>query len=322
MTDTVAAPWLFVHVPKTAGTSFRQSAVQALGAEHCEFDYGPVSPSTTQRVRELTYDAQDLFRLRQRMRKDGVTMLAGHVPLQRYASLFPSARIVSFVRDPLAQLLSHHAHLSRTSDVLPLAEFVAGPQGAGLQSRLLSGPPLAALGPIGITERFEDSLRVINAALGVNLKPAQLNLNPQRQEVTESLYELPPELSSSLQVLLREDQALYARAGQLLDERLALLDAGLPFANGALTEVTPPLVRGFAFWPAQTRVVSLQLQVNGAAVADLKATRFHARWRALNTPREGCVGFEYRPAEPLRAGDVVQARVVETGQVLGTHRLT
>jgi len=312
-----AAPWLFVHVPKTAGTSLTQAALQAFGEDSCEFDYGVGNPHTTARVAELSHQANDLFRLRKRLAQDQVAMLAGHVPLPRYAPLFPSTRIVSFLREPLAQLLSHHAHINREQAPRPFEEFIRRPQGAGVQARMLTGAPLEALGVIGITERYDDSLRVLNASLGVALQPQQLNQNPQRQDLAQPLYELPPAQASAVDALLRDERQLYARASALLDSRLAMLDAGQPFANGAITECSAQAIAGFAFWAEQHRPVALSIVRNGKPIASLKATIFQARLCMLNVSREGCVGFEHRFATPLQAGERVEVKVAETGQLLG-----
>jgi len=321
MSKMVPTPWLFVHVPKTAGTSLTQAALQAFGEDGCEFDYGVGNPHTTARVAELSHQANDLFRLRERLQQDQVAMLAGHVPLPRYAPLFPATRIVSFLREPLAQLLSHHAHINREQTPRPFEEFMRRPQGAGLQARMLTNVPLEALGVIGITERYDDSLRVLNASLGLHLQPQQLNQNPQRESVTQPLYELPPGQAAQVDALLRDERQLYARANRLLDSRLAMLDAGQPFANGAVSECLAQQVSGFAFWAEQTRPVALELQRNGQPVANLLATQHQARLRMLNAPREGCVGFEHRFSKSLQPGDSVRVAVAETGQLLGEWRM-
>jgi hypothetical protein len=204
---------------------------------------------------------------------------------------------------------------------VPLELFMRRRQGAGLQGRMLAGAPLAALGVIGVTERFADSLRLINAAYGLELQALRVNEHPERAAGADPYGEIAPELRSELDQLLEPDRSLHAEACRLLDARLVALDAGQPFVNGAISSLTPQLVTGFAFEPEQPRLVRLRLLVNGDAVATLEATRMRPDLRALNVPRNGCVGVEHRFARPLRPDDRVELRVAPDGQLLGSAQL-
>jgi len=47
------AVMLFVHIPKTAGTSFRQGMLEVFGRKALLFDYGPDAPETDVSIRMI-----------------------------------------------------------------------------------------------------------------------------------------------------------------------------------------------------------------------------------------------------------------------------
>jgi hypothetical protein len=318
----MSAPIFFVHIPKTAGTSFTRAARRALGAEHCQFDYGAGDAHTTPLVQQHCHDTPDFFRFHRRMLREGTRLLAGHVPLQRFAGIVPASRTVSFVRDPVQQVLSHHAHICRHRAPVPLAEFMRGPQGAGMQSRMLSGAPLEALGMVGVTERFDDSLALINQACDFDFRPLSLNLNPEREGEGEGEgglrhYQIPEGLQADWARLAEADLALHARACALLEARMQARRSGQAFVHGAITSVSSRAVAGFAYVPEEARAVKLALEVDGKPAAEFSALLARRDLVWLGVPRLGFVGFEHRFQRALPAGSRVVIKVLDTGQCLG-----
>ncbi|MBI3156016.1 MAG: sulfotransferase family 2 domain-containing protein [Burkholderiales bacterium] len=310
----------FVHIPKTAGTSFRRSIADAVGDGHCHFDYGPSSSETSPLVKQLAYDEPDLFRLQQALARASCRLLAGHVHAGRYAPLVPAARVVSFVRDPVQQVMSHYEH-QRLHNRYPgsLEDFLRGPLGPGFQARVLAALPIEALGFVGVTERYEDSLRAFSTAFGITLEVRRLNLNPSRAQgaFPAPAYAVPDELRGLMEERGGPDQVLYQRANALLDARLEAMAAAQPFVHGALTAVVPTHIGGFAYLTGSQKPVRVQVLVNRRIVREVLATADRPALRALKVPRNAFVGFDYRPAEPLAVGDSVSVRVAATGQLLG-----
>ncbi len=74
---------VFVHVPKTAGTSFRLAAEQYFGRSHVETDYGEHDTATSQTVRETVYSGQ-IDMLREALRNNETHMFSGHFPIVKY----------------------------------------------------------------------------------------------------------------------------------------------------------------------------------------------------------------------------------------------
>ncbi|NCC83757.1 MAG: hypothetical protein EOM03_06480 [Clostridia bacterium] len=308
-------PFFFIHIPKTAGTSFRMAALHCFGEAALCQDYGPTSPETSPLALAKAYEDQDLFGLQQALEESSCRFFGGHVALTRYASLFQAMRFVSFVREPVAQLCSHFAHYVRLHGYTDTLEaFLANPhRGAGLQSRMLSGLPLEAMGFVGVTERYEDSLRVFNACYDCDFLPEKHNLNPEKNG---SAYEISKELLAKFDQLMAQDLALYSRANTLLDARLHALATGQPFVHGALSSVTKTGVSGFAFFQDDTRPVHVEILVNDTPVHTTKAVTNRPGLRAFNVPRNGFVGFDFKASPLLVPGDRITAQVLDTGQQL------
>jgi hypothetical protein len=132
---------------------------------------------------------------------------------------------------------------------------------------------------------------------------------------------LAPDLAAEIDKLLAPDRRLHARATELLEARLAALDADRPYINGAISEVAAQSVRGFAFVAEDPQRVKVKLLLNGQQVAALDACLMRPDLRALNAPRNGCVGFEHRFKAALNPGDTLEVQGGPAAQMLGRHRV-
>lgn len=177
--------FVFVHIPKTAGTSFRYALEKARPGEVL-YDYGDRGLATPF-IREQVYDAQGPFqeriaRVAAEVRRLNPLALAGHFPASRYWGHFPASDFITFVRDPEERALSHFDHhLSYLIKEHTLEQFLQG-EGTNLQSKLLADVDLDAFGLIGITEHYKASLRLMERDLGLKVRALRRNtrLSPWR----------------------------------------------------------------------------------------------------------------------------------------------
>jgi hypothetical protein len=162
---------LVVHVPKTAGTSLRIALEAEFGFERVARDYGDQSEETSPLVRKQLYsgsDRRDVPGLVTQLRESGCQALMGHFRLDKYSACFEPREMVAFIRDPLVRACSEWLHRSRHGTFTgTLEEFMAMPQFQNVQARHLEGRPEGMF--IGLTERYRDALKRINARFGLNL---------------------------------------------------------------------------------------------------------------------------------------------------------
>lgn len=313
MSDTL----MFVHIPKTAGTSFRRSATLLFGQDQSHFDYGAAAPETSELVRKWVYGARDLHGLGRALEAGRAKLFGGHVAAMRYLPLFGCLQAVSFLRAPARQVPSHFAHHVRHHGYRgSFAQFLVSAQGGRLQSSALAGPPLEALRFVGVTERYEESIAVLGHELGLAFHLRRDNLNPAADP--DGDYEaLVDEDGAQFTAACRADDLVYQRANALLDQRLAALRAGVPHVHGAVTVMDARRVEGFAFTAHGDTPVEVALHVDGQVHSQVGARLDRASLRNIGAPRSGYVGFSFGQALAVEPGARLEVRVAGTGQLLG-----
>lgn len=298
---------LFVHIPKTAGTSFRESIEDVVASRSRRFckierDYGAGAGVTTAAVKEATYDANDVSQLIIKSPDD--TFMTGHYSILRYLPHYGIGRVCTFVRDPVSRVVSEYLHACRHHGVTDHFEaFYRQPSMQNRQWKLLAGQPLGCMGAVGVTERYEDSLKIINARFDLQLEARTANANPASRDKYQDLINLHRE---SIEALNKHDIRLYRQANILLDRRLKVLATGeAPLAYR--TEKHPHAISGYAWWPESDEMVELVV----CRVADegkydtvmdgILAKEFSVEAAGLGALRKGYVGFRFGVGN-LRSG--------------------
>jgi len=170
--------WLVVHMPKTAGTSFRWALENYFGKTQVIRDYGPHENTTSEVVREHLYSGDEMKgpgTLVAEISGQSMDVLVGHFPLERYTDCFEAQNIIAFVRDPLVRMCSEYLHrLKNKSFTDSFSEFLQRPSYQNLQSRFLKGVSEETF--IGVTEHYAESLQLINRAAQWNLSTRKKNV--------------------------------------------------------------------------------------------------------------------------------------------------
>ena len=280
------------------------------GAKAMCYDYGPHSEATHPLIRDDP-DA-DLWSFRERLKTRGLMCLAGHSRVSRYINLFGAERTLTFVRDPIQRVVSEYHHFVRNYNyALPLSDFAAERRFQNKQTRTLSDIPLGILGFVGVMERYEDSLRLLNSEWGLDLVPLELNMG--RADL-QTVHAIDGPTRKRLAELNREDQLTYEHAVWLFDQRLAMECAGLPFVRGRVLGIQRKIVRGWAV-RATGSAVTIEVLVNGQAAAECTASLFDSAALAYGVGRGGFVRFRARLPK-LKLGDQVVVRTQDTSQAL------
>lgn len=223
MTDPPERIIVSLHIPKTGGTSFATVLERAFPGQVAYF-YKAHNRRTHPLLREhgRALDSSVIAE----MEAEGVRFLHGHGAFSTYAPAMPDpARYWTWLRDPVDRVVSsYHYHRKRQEQPETAGrgpDKVAGRDLAGFaralvnrnqQSRILAGAPIEALGFVGITERFDQSL----ARLGLtsDALPRAKNVNRKRPDATLEERRLIAELNAA-------DVALYEQALRLHEAQAA-----------------------------------------------------------------------------------------------------
>jgi hypothetical protein len=241
----MSSPLFFMHIPKTAGTSLRY-LLEREYRPHLGVYYPPHVPDSL--PSDTEYQA-----------------VTGHFKWGFHGT--QPARYVTFLREPLKQLVSHYRHIQRSNhpDHQPYKDlgwvaFAQTPFASNIQTAYLLGladgstltaadgerafARLMSFEAFGITEQFDASIVMMWSALGWR-RPLYLTIN-QGEGAQPTL---DAELIQALQATQPADQRLYALALQAFESRWKeVAHSGLKLRlyrllNAGYTQLTPWLVR-------------------------------------------------------------------------------
>lgn len=222
-----AGLWFFLHIPKTAGSSFStELTVQMSPYRNVEVDYTDES---------LRYDDKLIAAVNRfvgDMRRTHFRAASGHVPWElmgRIQAADPNARIISFLRDPESRMISeyryqrtptHPQHEAFKTQFPTMESYVHSPLSQNQMTRFLFGnhrqPSADELIDhirhkftfVGLVEMYALSFSCIFTAMGLpNLQPSEF------QRKTESTQDnqvvITPELRTMIHEANHLDQAAY-----------------------------------------------------------------------------------------------------------------
>ena len=306
---------LFVHIPKTAGTSFRNSAVLQFGQPKVLQDYGVKRDATSREIINTVYDSGDPTSIIAAFIDTGAVMVSGHLQLTKYAGLLGLPNTVTFIREPVARVVSHFRHMTRDEGFEgDLLKFIRKPIQQNVQSRVLCQIDPALLGVLGITERYQDSIDIVNKRWHWGLNQRQDNISDKMSEVKVSLSN---EEEAEIIKLNSKDLALYDRAVQVFNNSFTCLkknSASDP--RGAISFArTRQGVSGWAFDMFSDEAAELDIIVNQDVKAQIKCADFRPALAGWRVPRCGYIGFHLKSLS-LKDGDKVEIRDSELGLTL------
>lgn len=314
-------PILFIHIPKTAGTSFRLGVEQSLGREAIIYDYGPTSTETSDLVQSLLYGKeQDFWRFYDACFDAGIKFVGGHFNIRRFTSGFQVANTVTFVRDPLQRMLSEFKHFVRHYGYEgSFEEFYSRPVMQNRLSKILGSVPFESIGIIGLSERYDESLELINDKFGLSIPVREDNRSNVFAD--NPVFDISKADEKKLKRLNQADLELYRECVELFDTRNKLYQSGAPFSHAFIQQVTNHKVSGWAWWGnGSDEPVEVELLINGEPAQKKIATELRPGLCRFCPPRGAHVGFSF--PEVTREGDKVQCRIAETGQFFPSRPVT
>ncbi len=225
-----------VHIPKTAGTTFKKVLQQVYSEEEIFFDYPHRGP---QRNRMLKKE------------KPNIKIIHGHFPGNKYDLKFPEAKKIIWLRNPIERLISHYffwkswqvlinsdatdgsaeSELSgcgeentpRKEDVLTVIEFAERSEMQNLlAANFLKNQKLTDFYFAGIQEYFKEDL----VQLTKSFKWQPYNLEFTNKNPYPEYYSLFKEILGNQEIvdqiteLNREDVEIYQEALSLREKRI------------------------------------------------------------------------------------------------------
>ncbi len=235
-------PLVFVHVPKTAGTTLKKVFARQYGHESL-FKTQPEEDleGTVSRLRDLD-----------RAERQRVRLIQGHMPFGIHEALGAPVRYVTMLRNPVDRMVSHYYYARRIPDhylydavhSMSLREYVET-SGGGIslemdngQVRSIAGAPhhLVEAGEcsremldmakrnlalrfdaVGILERFDESLLVFRRAFDWRI-PLYIRRNVTKDR--PSVREIDDQTLAIIEEHNRYDLELYRFAVELFDSRI------------------------------------------------------------------------------------------------------
>jgi len=304
---------LFVHIPKTAGTSFRKAAQEYFSEENTFFDYSPKSSETSKLILKEIYEHNDPYMFHRSVMQYHNSFLSGHFPLSKYAHIYNAKDIVSFVRSPVAQVLSHYNHYKNYNDYKKdLESFIEDPRFRNIQSRMLNHMHISLCGFIGLTEEYNTSIDIFNNLFDIKLQHKFMNT---KREGSIDIDDISPEIIDRITELNADDMNLYQNVKKKFKIHEEMYKKELPFTYGMVQVNNKKTIRGVAYQVDSDKTLKIDIYHKDYYLTTVSTTELRPGLIGRNVPRKGYVGFGYQHNNRHFDGKL-RAIVKETGQEL------
>ncbi|WND04071.1 sulfotransferase family 2 domain-containing protein [Temperatibacter marinus] len=209
-----------IHIKNCSGTQVRQGLkdhFQAALFEDKGDETGSTWPSSLakrERQQKNTQESKALF-------LDKFKAIHGHFNRRKYEILGNHCRYISFMRDPVSRVIANYDTLknqpnSNQTEALivnklgfSLEEYIQHPDARNIQSRYLQSTTLKEYEFIGLTEKYEESIKKLNTQFDLSLSST---LPTEAEEHTSKEYEISNALAQLIKDCNPHDMELYALA--------------------------------------------------------------------------------------------------------------
>lgn len=236
--------FISIHIPKTAGTTLSIIFDYGCG-RRIFYDYNYLQEFLKASKENADFLAHvDEIKCHKDFIQNNFSFIHGHFFYRKYQPIFPDARYITCVRDPLKRLVSYYHHLNdgtdhvadgvaATSDIyqdiksgkIDIVEFASLPAIGNLQSTYLHGRDIKDYDHVFINEKLAESVYQFQLNFGFQRNDPFMNLKgeksiPQFNEKGGRQLKrakIPKATLEKARSLLEEDNELYARALEKFD---------------------------------------------------------------------------------------------------------
>lgn len=313
-------PRLFVHIPKTAGTSLRIAAETCFGPSGVLRDYGPESKETSQHIKDLVYAGGDPAAITTALVEHRAKLVSGHFPLTKYRDIFCLSDTATLLRNPVEQVVSHYQHMIKHyGHQGTLMDFARLPHYRNVQAQYIGMLDPALIGLVGLKESYRSFLKILNEQWGWNLPHRRRNVG---NWLVRGRIRLTREERLEIKRLNALDDDLYRRASHVFANRLKAYESGIrsDMRGGITRAVAGHDLEGWALDMRSPAPVRVDIMVDGEHITRTSCDQpmfQHSGWKL---PGAGLAGFTIGPV-PLKAGCMVEIRDPAHGFILDRRRV-
>jgi len=204
-----------IHIPKTGGSTFREFLILAYG-------------------KKLLLDHVDKPELEQTGNPIKVNpytrIIHGHFVADKYDKLYPRARLVTLLRDPIERIASHYFFWLRSPDAdnpicqrmikekLKIEEFAEMPEIINIQSRMCRNKRARDFTYIGIMEDYDKSIELFKKMFGVKGKYCFKIYLQNKEKSLKARYNIPDEARKTIMTSNKKDVELYNEGRDYFNE--------------------------------------------------------------------------------------------------------
>jgi len=323
---TKRSPFFFLHIPKTAGTSFRLGLEQYYGKQKIVYDYGDKSHETHPSLRGVADHAARIKLLDQTLSNASADVIAGHVPWCHYQDLFSQQQVVVFLREPVQRVLSEYNHyVKHLNYEKGIVSFYRSRSFRNKQHYYTRGLNLEKVKFLGITEYYDESIRLFNDLMEADIPLLRVNTG---NEGTRNDYPVSQELAEDIRRYNELDVAIYhAAISQFCSGHDVPKPDTVDISNIAITERgkesgglfvgrVNDLDRNGEFFgwvldQTSDEPLWIDIYINEIKVDTIQTGNYRGDLVKAGISKTGKAGFAYR-LENLSEGDAISVRVSGT----------